>query len=53
MMVEAQRGDTFERIARRVYGDDRQARRIRSSNPGLSEPLREGTRVYAPRKRSA
>ena len=44
----AQAGDTFTRIARRIYGDDQQAPRIRSANPGVSEPIPAGTRINVP-----
>jgi len=48
----AQTGDTFARIARRAYGDDQQAPRIRSANPGISEPIPEGTAVQVPPPRA-
>lgn len=41
-------GDTFESIARKRYGDETQARRISSANPGTSEPLVVGTQLIIP-----
>lgn len=41
-------GDTFENIARRVYGDDLQAAAIRSANPGMEEPFEAGVVLTAP-----
>jgi prophage tail gpP-like protein len=35
-------GDTFESIARKVYGDDQKAWLIRQSNAGINEPLAVG-----------
>jgi prophage tail gpP-like protein/phage tail protein X len=41
-------GDTFASIARKTYGDDQQASRIRRANPGVSEPLVPGALVVTP-----
>ena len=41
-------GDTFETVARRVYGDARQADRIRKANPGAAEPLPGGVALAVP-----
>lgn len=52
-MSEVQRGDTFDSIARRVYGTESEAGRIRRANPGVSEPLVPGTTVVTPSAPSA
>lgn len=41
-------GDTYASIARKVYGDEQQARLIRQANPGVAEPLSPGTSVVTP-----
>lgn len=41
-------GDTFEKIARRVYGTGEEASRIQRSNPGVEEPLSAGTTLLIP-----
>ena len=41
-------GDTFESIARKVYGDNNQSSRIASANPGVSEPLTVGLVLVIP-----
>ena len=41
-------GDTFERFARRIYGTEGEAERIRIANPGASEPLTAGVVLVAP-----
>lgn len=41
-------GDSYESIARRVYGDEEQAGLIRGANPGVTEPLEAGTTINAP-----
>ena len=41
-------GDTFELIARKQYGDEVQASRIASANPGTKEPLVVGTVLAVP-----
>lgn len=43
--LEAEEGDTFELISRRVYGTESEAERIRQANPGLTENLLSGTQV--------
>lgn len=40
--------DTFETVARKVYGDERQARRIAQANPGVVEPIPPGTVLTTP-----
>jgi len=46
-------GDTFELVARKKYGDESQASRIASANPGTSEPLVVGTQLVIPAQPSA
>jgi prophage tail gpP-like protein/phage tail protein X len=41
-------GDTFESIARKKYGSELYASQIASANPGLAEPLTEGTTINVP-----
>lgn len=41
-------GDTFASIARRVYGTEAEASRIRRANPGVSEPLVTGAEITTP-----
>lgn len=41
-------GDSYESIARRVYGDEEQAGLIRAANPGVTEPIEAGTTINAP-----
>lgn len=41
-------GDTFESIARKKYGNDKEADRISRANPGVSEPLTAGTVLTVP-----
>lgn len=41
-------GDTFESIARKKYGTEKEASRIARANPGASEPLTAGTSVTIP-----
>lgn len=41
-------GDTFEKIARKQYGDEKQAFLISSANPGATEPLVPGTSLVIP-----
>lgn len=47
-MYSVRPGDTFESIARRVYGDERRARAVAQANPGVSEPLAPGTVLAVP-----
>lgn len=41
-------GDTFESIARKKYGTEKEADRINRANPGVSEPLTAGTTLTVP-----
>lgn len=41
-------GDTFEDIARKVYGTELQAERLRQANPGVGDVLSQGLRLLAP-----
>lgn len=41
-------GDTWDLIARKAYGDDRKADRIRKANPGVTEPMAAGILVKIP-----
>ncbi len=41
-------GDTFEAIARRVYGTEQEALRLQEANPGASEPLTAGVVLVVP-----
>lgn len=47
-MYSTRAGDTFEAVARKVYGDERRARLIAQANPGVSEPLAPGTVLSTP-----
>lgn len=40
--------DTFEIIARKIYGYEGESDRIQAANPGVSEPLSPGTTVIVP-----
>ena len=42
------KGDTFELIARKQYGTELEAGRIKRANPGLVEPFIAGTTLYIP-----
>ena len=46
-------GDTFEQIARKVYGSEVDAPLIIRSNPGLAEPLQTGVIIFIPDKPDA
>ncbi len=46
-------GDTFETIARKVYGSEIEASLISNANPGISEPLLAGTTVIIPARPGA
>jgi prophage tail gpP-like protein len=46
--ITTRAGDTFDLLARRVYGDDRQATRLRTANPGATEPFAAGVVLTAP-----
>lgn len=41
-------GDTFDSIARKTYGSEKDADLIRRSNPGIAEPLSAGTVLTVP-----
>ena len=41
-------GDTYDSIARKVYGDDAQAFTLAAANPGAFEPLSAGTSLVVP-----
>lgn len=41
-------GDTFDTIARKQYGDDQYAGRIRRANPGAETPLQAGSSIVVP-----
>jgi len=41
-------GDTFDRIARKEYGTEQEAGRIKRANPGLTEPFSAGISVAVP-----
>jgi len=41
-------GDTFESIARKKYGTEKEAGRISRANPGVNEPLTAGTVITIP-----
>jgi prophage tail gpP-like protein len=43
-----QPGDTFETVARKQYGDDRQAVRVRQANPGAGDTLVVGSSLVIP-----
>lgn len=43
-----QQGDTYEVIARKVYGNDQKAPLLRRGNPGADEPLAAGSTVVVP-----
>ena len=46
-------GDTFETIARKVYGTEVDASLIQRSNPGAAEPLQPGTILSTPARPDA
>ena len=46
-------GDTFEIIARKVYGTEADAGLVQRSNPGVAEPLTPGTVVVIPARPDA
>ena len=47
-MYKTDAGDTFERVARKVYGDGDEAGRIARSNPGVAEPMPAGVTLAIP-----
>lgn len=46
--ITAGAADTFETLARRAYGTELEAKRLRDANPGVLEPLIPGTVLAAP-----
>lgn len=46
--ITTRKGDTFDLLARRIYGDDMKASLIRSANPGAVEPFEAGVVLTAP-----
>lgn len=46
--ITTRKGDTFELLARRAYGDDQQASLLRSANPGAVEPFEGGVVLTVP-----
>lgn len=46
--ITTRKGDTFDLLARRAYGDDRQSALLRSANPGAVEPFEAGVVLTAP-----
>lgn len=46
--ITTRKGDTFDLLARRAYGDDRQSALLRSANPGAVEPFEAGVILTAP-----
>lgn len=46
-------GDTFDRIARKVYGDDTRAAELRRANPGITEPIQVGISLNTPAAKGA
>jgi prophage tail gpP-like protein/phage tail protein X len=47
-MYRTTQGDTFELIARKVYGDDKKSSLVASANAGLSDPLPVGVAIITP-----
>lgn len=41
-------GDTFERVARKVYGDELRASQVSAANPDAAEPLTPGIELTIP-----
>lgn len=48
--ITTREGDTFDLLARRVYGDDMKSSLIRSANPGAVEPFEAGVVLTAPQQ---
>lgn len=46
-------GDTFEAIARKVYGTETDAGLLQRANPGVAEPLVSGTTIVVPERQDA
>lgn len=51
--ITTREGDTFDSLARRVYGDDQLAALLRSANPGAVEPFESGVVITAPSQPNA
>lgn len=47
-MYETIKGDTFETIARKMYGSETEAKKISTANPGVYEPLIVGLEIIIP-----
>lgn len=52
-MYKVIQGDTFDSISRKQYGTENRASEIQKANPGVSEPLMEGTTLAIPSDPSA
>jgi prophage tail gpP-like protein/phage tail protein X len=46
--ITTRKGDTFDLLARRAYGDDQQSALLRSANPGAVEPFEGGVVLTVP-----
>lgn len=46
--ITTRKGDTFDLLARRAYGDDQQSALLRSANPGAVEPFEAGVVLTVP-----
>jgi prophage tail gpP-like protein/phage tail protein X len=46
--IVTRKGDTFDLLARRAYGDDKQSTLLRSANPGAVEPFEAGVALTVP-----
>lgn len=46
--ITTRKGDTFDLLARRAYGDDQQSALLRSANPGALEPFEAGVVLTVP-----
>lgn len=46
--ITTRKGDTFDLLARRAYGDDQQSSLLRSANPGAVEPFEAGMVLTVP-----
>lgn len=51
--ITTRKGDTFNLLARRAYGDDQQASLLRSANPGAVEPFEAGVVLTVPNQPNA
>ena len=52
-MYSAKSGDTFERVSRIIYGFESNSGLIATANPGVSDPIPEGTPLTIPRNSKA